>query len=407
MTTGATFVGVKRATSQAVLVLRYALAVGLVAGLAGSASALFLWLLGVVGSTFSTHPWLLALLPVAGLVSGLAYHHYGSEVEAGNNRILQELHDPKSYIPLRMAPMVLFGTLATHLCGGSAGREGTAVQMGGALSDQVAKWLGLRGEGRKMALLAGVAAGFSSLFGTPLTGAVFALEFVVVGRLRLVHLLPCLVASLAADRVALAWGAHHTHYAVPFVPEPSAIGFAQALAAGAAFGLAARLFVAVSHGTTRIVKARISWAPARPALGGIAVAVAIAIAGTRYAGLGVPVISESFVHPVFAWDFLLKLLLTALTVGVGFKGGEVTPLFMVGASLGNVLAPLLGLPFPVLAGMGLAAVFGAAANTPLACTVMAMELFGSAMGPWAAVACAAALWVSGSGGIYTAQRREA
>jgi H+/Cl- antiporter ClcA len=393
--------------SKAVAFLRQSLAIASIAVLAGSASALFLWLLGLVGSAFGAHAWLLALLPVAGLISGLAYHRFGSEVEAGNNRILQELHDPKSYIQLRMAPMVLFGTLATHLCGGSAGREGTAIQMGGALSDQVAKWFGLQGEGRKMALLAGVAAGFSSLFGTPLTGAVFALEFVVVGRLRLAHLLPCLVASLAADRVALAWGAHHAHYAIPSVPGLSAIGFGQALLAGVAFGGAARLFVAVSHAVTKIVKTRVAWAPARPALGGIVVAAAIALAGTRYAGLGLPVIAESFVQPVFAGDFLLKLLLTALTVGVGFKGGEVTPLFMVGATLGNALAPLLGLPFPVLAGMGLVAVFGAAANTPLACTVMAMELFGSAMGPWAALACAAALWVSGSAGIYPAQRREA
>lgn len=367
---------------------------------------MFLWLLDVVGGTFEANPWLLALLPLAGLVSGLAYHRYGTEVESGTNRILQELHDPKSYIPLRMAPMVLLGTLATHLCGGSAGREGTAVQMGGALSDQVAKWFALHGDARKMALLAGVAAGFSSLFGTPLAGAIFALEFVVVGRLRLAYLLPCLVASLAADRVALAWGAHHTHYLVPSVPALSLTGFGQALVAGVAFGLAARLFVSTSHGVTRFVKSRIAWAPARPALGGIVVAVAIAIAGTRYAGLGVPVIAESFVHAVLPWDFLVKLVLTALTVGVGFKGGEVTPLFMVGASLGNVLAPLLGLPLPVLAGMGLVAVFGAAANTPLACTVMAMELFGASMGPWAALACVAALWVSGSAGIYSAQRRE-
>lgn len=386
--------------------LRHSAAIGLIAVLAGSASALFLWLLDVVGGTFEANPWLLALLPLAGLVSGLAYHRYGTEVESGTNRILQELHDPKSYIPLRMAPMVLLGTLATHLCGGSAGREGTAVQMGGALSDQVAKWFALHGDARKMALLAGVAAGFSSLFGTPLAGAIFALEFVVVGRLRLAYLLPCLVASLAADRVALAWGAHHTHYLVPSVPALSLTGFGQALVAGVAFGLAARLFVSTSHGVTRFVKSRIAWAPARPALGGIVVAVAIAIAGTRYAGLGVPVIAESFVHAVLPWDFLVKLVLTALTVGVGFKGGEVTPLFMVGASLGNVLAPLLGLPLPVLAGMGLVAVFGAAANTPLACTVMAMELFGASMGPWAALACVAALWVSGSAGIYSAQRRE-
>ena len=384
---------------------RQGVALALVALLAGSASAFFLWALAWVGGRFLSHPWLLALLPLAGLVSGLAYHRFGSEVEGGNNRILQELHDPKSYIPLRMAPMVLLGTLATHLFGGSAGREGTAVQMGGALSDQVAKWLGLSGDGRKMTLLAGVAAGFSSLFGTPLAGAVFALEFVVVGHLRLKHLLPCLIASIVADRVCLAWGAHHATYLVPNVPELDFGGIAAALVAGVAFGLAARLFVFVSHGVGRMAKARIAWAPARPALGGILVAACIAVAGIRYAGLGIPVISESFVQPVLPWDFILKLLLTALTVGVGFKGGEVTPLFFVGATLGNALAPVLGLPFPLLAGMGLVSVFGAAANTPLACIVMAMELFGASTGSYAALACVAALWASGKTGIYVAQKR--
>lgn len=391
--------------SHFLLRVRQGAALALIAILAGSASALFLWLLDVVGGAFGANSWLLALLPVAGLLSGLAYHRYGSEVEGGNNRILQELHDPKSYIPLRMAPMVLLGTLATHLCGGSAGREGTAVQMGGALSDQVAKRFGLSGDGRKMALLAGVAAGFSSLFGTPLAGAVFALEFVVVGHLRLAHLLPCLLASLAADRVCLAWGAHHAHYAVSVFPELSIANFCAALVAGVAFGLAARLFVSVSHGTTRFAKSRIAWAPARPALGGVVVAGCIALAGTRYAGLGLPVILESFSGPVLPWDFLLKLLLTALTVGVGFKGGEVTPLFFVGATLGNALAPALGLPIPLLAAMGLAAVFGAAANTPLACIVMAMELFGAGVGPYAALACVTALWASGKSGIYAAQRQ--
>ena len=384
--------------------LRLLVALLLVAALAGSASALFLVGLEWVTSVRGQHLWLLALLPLAGLLSGIAYHRYGSQVEAGNNLILQELHDPKSYIPLRMAPMVLLGTLATHLCGGSAGREGTAVQMGGAMADQVAKWLGLDAEGRRVMLLAGVAAGFASLFGTPLAGAVFALEFVVVGQLKLVHLLPCLLASLLADRICLAWGIHHTQYLVASIPELSAKGFALALVAGVAFGLAARLFVLVSRSVSAFAKTRIAWAPARPALGGIAVALCIAVAGFRYAGLGIPVISESFVQPVLPWDFLLKLLLTALTVGVGFKGGEVTPLFFVGATLGNALSPVLGLPFPLLASMGFVAVFGAAANTPLTCMIMAVELFGAGVGPWAALACVAALWASGSAGIYSGQK---
>ncbi|MBK8801401.1 MAG: chloride channel protein [Fibrobacteres bacterium] len=393
-------------SKQTVQAARVVLALALVAILAGSASALFLWLLETVTTLREGHGWLLFFLPLAGLVSGLAYHLYGAQVEAGNNRILQELHDPKTYIPLRMAPMVLLGTLATHLCGGSAGREGTAIQMGGALSDQVAKWLRFSEEDRRMVLLAGVAGGFASLFGTPLAGAIFAMEFVVVGRLRLVHLFPCILAAVAADRICLAWGARHASYPVPDVPYLDAKGIVLALVAGVAFGGAARGFVWLSHAVSARTKAWISRPWLRPALGGVVVVACLFVAGARYEGLGLPVIAQSFREPVLPWDFALKLVLTALTVGVGFKGGEVTPLFFVGATLGSALAAVLGLPAPLLAAMGLVAVFGAAANVPLACTIMAMELFGAQVGPWAAIACAAAMLASGKGGIYSSQRHE-
>lgn len=384
---------------------RVVIALALVSILAGSASALFLWLLQEVTGIREGHGWLLFLLPLAGLVSGAAYHRFGADVEAGNNRILQELHDPKSFLPMRMAPMVLLGTLATHLFGGSAGREGTAIQMGGALSDQVAKWMGFADEGRKMLLLAGVAGGFSSLFGTPLAGAIFALEFVVVGHLRMVHLVPCILVAVVSDRICLMMGAHHAVYQVSSVPSLDAQGFVLALVSGLAFGLAARGFVELSHAVSSRTKEWISRPWLRPALGGVVVVGCLWLAGSRYEGLGLPVIAQSFREPVLPWDFALKLCLTALTVGVGFKGGEVTPLFFVGATLGSAISVVLGLPAPLLAAMGLVAVFGAAANTPLACTVMAMELFGASVGPWAAVACVAATLVGGKRGIYLAQRR--
>ena len=375
-----------------------------VAALSGSASALFLVSLHGATHVRETHAWLLWLLPFAGLLSGLAYHRWGSQVEAGNNRILEELHEPRETIPLRMAPMVLLGTLATHLCGGSAGREGTAVQMGGSLADQVAKMFRFSGEDRRTALLAGVAAGFASVFGTPLAGAVFALEFVLVGRIRLASLFTCLMAALVADRVCLAWGVHHTAYSIPSVPALTAMGFAGAVAAGILFGLAAKAFAILTHRISLWTKAHIAYAPLRPALGGILVAALIGILGVRYAGLGIPVLVDSFRQHVLPWDFAVKLALTALTVGVGFKGGEVTPLFFVGATLGNVLAPWLGLPYPLVAGMGFVAVFGAAAKTPVSSTLMAMELFGAAAGPWAAIACATAYLASGHAGIYKGQR---
>jgi H+/Cl- antiporter ClcA len=376
----------------------------IIAVFAGSASALLLVSLETAARTRDTHPWLLWLLPVAGLLSGFVYHRWGSRVEAGNNRILEEIHEPRATIPLRMAPMVLFGTVVTHLFGGSAGREGTAVQMGGSLADQVAALFRLSPPERETALLAGVAAGFASVFGTPLAGAIFALEFVMVGRIRLAALFPCVVSALAADRICLAWGVHHTPYSIPSIPALDASGFAGAVVAGILFGLAAKAFAVLSHRISLWTKAHISYAPLRPALGGILVAVLIGLLGMRYAGLGIPVLVDSFRRHDLPWDFAVKLVLTALTVGVGFKGGEVTPLFFVGATLGNVIAPWLGLPFPLVAGMGFVAVFGAAAKTPVASTLMAMELFGAAAGPWAAIACATAYLASGRVGIYHGQR---
>jgi len=376
----------------------------IVAVFAGSASALLLASLEIATRTRDGHPWLLWLLPAAGLFSGFIYHRWGSQVEAGNNRILEELHAPKATIPLRMAPMVLLGTLVTHLCGGSAGREGTAVQMGGSLADQLASRFHLSPRERETALLAGVAGGFASVFGTPLAGALFALEFVMVGRIRLAALFPCVISALAADRICLAWGVHHTAYSIPSIPSLDAHGFAGAVVAGVLFGLAAKTFAVLSHRISIWTKAHVSHPPLRPALGGILVAALIGVLGMRYAGLGIPVLVDSFRHPQLPWDFAVKILLTALTVGVGFNGGEVTPLFFVGATLGNVLAPGLGLPFPLVAGMGFVAVFAAAAKTPVSSTLMAVELFGAAAGPWAAIACATAYLASGRVGIYRGQR---
>jgi H+/Cl- antiporter ClcA len=388
---------------------RWLLLATLVAVLAGTASAWFLFALDWAGATRDARPGLIWLLPLAGFAMGWIYLRIGQSVESGNNLLIDEIHHPRTRVPLRMAPLVAIATVVSHLFGASVGREGTAVQMGGALSDQVSHRLGLFPVDRRILLMAGIAAGFASVFGTPLAGAIFALEVLAIGKLLrdetlLPALFPCLLAAVLADQVGQAWGVHHTHYPLTFLAALSFHSVLAVLAAGALFGLMGLLFARSTHAVGRFVKARIAYPPLRPLLGGIVVAVAVwALDGYRYIGLGIPAIVEAFEQPADL-DFLGKLAFTVVSLGTGFKGGEVTPLFFIGATFGNAIAPLLELPLGMLAGLGFVAVFAGAANTPIAGTIMAMELFGAAIGPFAALACFASYLFSGHAGIYPAQR---
>ena len=385
--------------------IKWSLLAALVALLAGSASALFLFSLDAATGWREAHPAIVWLLPLAGFAVGWVYWRFGTAVEAGNNLLIDEIHDPRNVVPLRMAPLVLAGTVISHLFGASVGREGTAVQMGGTLADQLSRLPRVDPVDRRILLMAGISAGFASVFGTPLAGAVFGLEVLVIGRMRYDAIFPCIAAAILADQVGLAWGVHHTQYAIGIVPAVSAWTLAAVACAGIGFGLTGMAFATATHRLSALMKRWIGYAPLRPLLGGAVVACAVWAIGTqRYVGLGIPVIVEAFARPVAATDWLGKFVFTVVSLGTGFKGGEVTPLFYIGATLGNALAPLLHLPFAMLAGVGFVAVFAGAANTPLASTVMALELFGPAIGPYAALACVVAYLCSGHSGIYRAQR---
>ncbi len=377
----------------------------LVGVLVGSASAFFLVSLDWVTNLREANTWLIALLPLGGLLIGYTYYYLGESVVKGNNLLLEEVQMPRQVIPFRMAPLVLFGTLVTHLFGGSAGREGTAVQMGGAIADQFTKLFRLRPSDRRILLITGISAGFASLFGTPLAGAIFGLEVFLVGRIRYEALLPSFFAAVIAEYVCtVAWGVAHVHYAVPLVPAMSAAGFGYALAAGAIFGLAGMLFAKATYFWGHQFKKRIGFPPLRPLIGGILLAAAFYFIGTtKYAGLGIPTIVAAFSEELPVYDAALKLLFTSFTLGAGFKGGEVTPLFFTGAALGNSLANIIPLPVALLAGMGFVAVFSGATNTPLTCTVMAIELFGAESSAYMALACITAYLFSGHGGVYGSQ----
>ena len=345
------------------------------------------------------------MLPLAGFAVGWVYLKIGQHVEAGNNLLIDEIHDPQKVVPLRMAPLILVATVISHLFGASVGREGSAVQMGGALADQLTRLFRLDKDARRILLMAGIAAGFASVFGTPLAGAVFALEVLAIGRLRYDALLACAIAAIVGDQATLFWGVHHTHYAAGSIPALGLWTLTAALIAGGVFGMTGMLFADGTHWLSLRMKKYLPYAPLRPLVGGIFIAAAFWFFGAwRYAGLGIAVIVESFAHPLTASDFSGKMAFTIASLGSGFKGGEVTPLFYIGATLGNALAPLLNMPFALLAALGFVGVFAGAANTPLACTLLAIELFGAEIGVYALVACVISYLFSGHTGIYKAQR---
>ncbi|PHK03335.1 chloride channel protein, partial [Nostoc linckia z13] len=318
--------------------------------LIGSASAFFLITLTWVTDYREANVWIITLLPIAGLSIGLAYHYWGKEAAKGNNLLLEEYHEPRKIVPFIMAPLVLFGTLITHLFGGSAGREGTAVQMGGAIADQFTSLFKLGPRDRQIIIIIGISAGFASVFGTPLAGAVFAIEVMALRRMRFDALLPSLLAAFIADYTCRLWGVPHTHYKIDIVPNISAATALWALAAGVIFGVTAWLFAKFSHLFDKVFS-YVKYPPIRPFIGGIVIIIAVfAMGTTRYIGLGIPTISEAFRTPSSQHDFILKLLFTTFTLSAGFKGGEVTPLFFIGATLGSALSVFIPLPFALLAG---------------------------------------------------------
>jgi H+/Cl- antiporter ClcA len=373
--------------------------------LSGTASAFFLKSLDYVTDARLNHPWLLYLLPLGGVLVSFLYMRVGNNSAKGNNLIIEQIQDGNESIPLRMAPLVLFGTLVTHLFGGSAGREGTAVQMGGSLAEWFGKCIRISPLDRKILLMCGISGGFGSIFGTPLAGTLFGLEVATIGIISQQALLPCFVASFVGDLVTTQfWGVHHTHYVVNEFPSLSLLILLKVILASVIFGLVSILFSELTHFLKRTFTAMFSNPMLKSAVGGLMIIVLVFIVGSRdYLGLGIPLIMESFDGEVSPFAFLWKLIFTSFTLGTGFQGGEVTPLFAIGATLGNTLAGILHVYGPFLAALGFIAVFCGATSTPIACFLMGIELFGSEGAIYMFIACVVSYLFSGHTGIYTSQ----
>ena len=367
---------------------------------------------GLVGTLFhfgvhevtafrGTHPWVLYLLPLAGLVIVGFYKLTGTD-GLGTDDIIDAVHQGK-LLPILLLPAIFFGTILTHLCGGSAGREGAALQMGGTIGQYLGRHFQLDDRDLRVATLAGMAAFFSALFGTPLAATVFAIMVMSIGVIYHVALYPSLLAALVAYGVSIYLGVEPTRFAVS-VPEQTVGVFVRVALLGVLCALVSILFCQVMHGAGHLMK-RIRNPWLRVVCGGAAIIVLTLIFGTDYNGAGMEIVTAAVEQGTVAvpWAFLLKLIFTAITLAAGFKGGEVVPSFFVGATFGCAAAPLLGLPAGFGAAVGLAAVFCGVTNCPLASTLLAVELFGAEGLLYFALACCLSYMLSGYQGLYSSQ----
>nr|WP_325298799.1 chloride channel protein [uncultured Dysosmobacter sp.] len=370
-------------------------------------------LCGVVGAVFhigvhrvtalrAEHPWLLWCLPLAGLVIVGFYKLTRTEGQ-GTNDIIDEVHSGRG-LSIWLLPAIFLGTVLTHLCGGSAGREGAALQMGGTIGYHTGRLFRLDDRDLRTATMAGMAAFFAALFGTPLAATVFAIVVISVGVMYHAALIPCLTASLTAYGVACLMGVEPTRFTVEMPAlEPWMLARAAVLAALCA--LVSVLFCGVIHFAEHQMRKRLPNPWVRVAVGGLAVIALTYLCGTTdYNGAGMEVITAAVEQGTARPEaFLLKLLFTAVTLAAGFKGGEVVPSFFVGATFGCVAGPLLGIPAGAAAALGLVAVFCGATNCPIASIFLAVELFGDGGLLYFALACGISYMLSGYNGLYSSQ----
>jgi len=409
--------------------------------LIGVFMATFLWTMNVVTRARFRAPWLLYLLPLSGLIQACLYWMWGSKAARGVNLVIDQIHLPderkgRATIPTRMGVLVWIGTLLTHVCGGSAGREGTALQMAASVSNLYCRVVRRLSRGHftfdkdttRLVTIASLAAGFGGVFGTPFAGILFALELPVVGGLASDAVFPCFLASLSSTLICnqmleRVYFVEHMHFP-PITESPALDGrrLGEVILASIGFGFSSLLFATSIEALTKLYKRLLPKRPEpflRAFMGGCIIIAMVFIFNTRdYLGIGTlqPHEGDSTViiqtcfeaeGPCQGYSFFLKLFFTVITLSAGYKGGEVTCLFFVGAAMGWSWASWLGRPSATsfFAALGFVGVFSGAANTPLASAIMACELFGGAHAVYYGLACYLSYAISGKEGIYSAQRR--
>lgn len=372
--------------------------------LMGVAGWAFLLSLRTVTSIREANLWLFALLPLVNVTTVWLYHNHGLRASRGNNLVIDSTLTG-THIHARMGLLTFVCSTATHLAGGSAGREGAAVQIGGTIASNVSALFKVRDHDRRDLMMAGISAAFGAAFGTPLAGAFFGMEMCFVGKLDYSAGLYCLTGSFIGNAVSRMLGSEFAFQTIPVVPDLSLATLALVILAGVAFGAMARLFTLTIRTVKRLYGRLFPNYLARAAASGAMLALLFIGFGLyRYGGLSEWLPGAAFHGQTTLADAFLKLALTALTVGVGFQGGEVTPLFGIGAALGGWIGTItLGDP-GFMAALGMVAMFGSALNVPITTIMLGIDMFGSGAGAYFVIVSFISYLVAGHRALYPAQR---
>lgn len=350
------------------------------------------------------NPWLIFLLPLGGLVIVALYHLLKYEKDGGTNLVISAVHSGHK-IPLRMAPLIFISTAITHLFGGSAGREGAALQIGGSIGNALGEFFKFDEKDKHVIIMCGMSAAFSTLFGTPMAAAIFPMEMVSVGVMYYAALVPCVVSSLAAHGIASLFGISGEFFHVTGIPNLTAFPVVKAAFLAIICAFVSIAFCAILHKTEELYKKFFSNPYIRILVGGcLIVALTCLIGCYDYNGAGMNIIEQCMEGTVKPEAFLLKMLFTALTIGAGYKGGEIVPTFFVGASFGCLLGPFIGLDPSLSAAIGMTALFCGVTNCPISSLLISFELFGYEGMPYYLIAVSFSYMLSGYSGLYRSQK---
>ncbi len=394
-----------RLTTFSTLFFKWIFYGALIGAVVGSFTSLLLHTNDFLGETRQAHPGLIYFLPLGGMFIGYMYQVHGKASAKGNNLIIDQIHN-KARIDRRIGPLVYIGTFITVLFGGSTGREGAAIQMGGSVAETINRFFKVNPIDTSLLIMAGISSGFGSAFGAPITGAVFGMEMASLGRLRYEAILPCLTASFVGHLTASQiWAIEHEHFIIKKVPELTPLTFMKFFIACLLFSFISIIYCQLRHYLQSFSEKHLKTHTLRGFVGGIIIVALVAIVGSYdYNGRGLDMIEQSFTGEVPPFAFIAKLIFTAVTLGFGFVGGEAIPLFFVGSTLGNTLSTFVGLPTSFLAAIGLITVFCGGANTPIASFLLAMEMFDGVGLEYFFIACVISYIFSGHHGLWPSQK---